>query len=70
MAKSGNSNWGKPEQDGPVPPTVTEFERVARELNLQPDQYIRSTQLREWARCNKHRTFIPERLLREWGFED
>jgi hypothetical protein len=70
MAKRrGNPNWGKPELNGPVIPTITEFDRVTRELNLQPDQYILSTQLREWARLNKNSTFIPERLLKAWGFE-
>jgi hypothetical protein len=71
MANSrGNPNWGKPESSGQTIPTITEFERVARELNLKPDQYIRSTQLREWASRNKNTTFIPEHLLREWGFEE
>jgi hypothetical protein len=70
MAKRrGNPNWGKAEVMGPVIPTTTEFDRVTRELNLQPDQYILSTQLREWARLNKNSTFIPERLLKAWGFE-
>jgi hypothetical protein len=70
MAKRrGNPNWGKSEPMGPVIPTITEFERVARELNLQPNQYIHSTQLREWASRNKNSTFIPERLLKAWGFE-
>jgi hypothetical protein len=70
MAKRrGNPNWGKAEPMGPVIPTITAFDRVTRELALQPDQYIRSTQLREWARRNKNSTFIPERLLQAWGFE-
>jgi hypothetical protein len=68
-SRRGNPNWGKPEPSGPTIPTITEFERVTRELNLQPDQYIRSTHLREWARRNKNSTFIPERLLEAWGFE-
>jgi hypothetical protein len=65
--RRGNPNWGKPEIF--VPPIITEFERVTRELNLQPDQYMRSTHLREWARRNKNSTFIPESLLQAWGFE-
>ncbi len=70
MAKRrGNPNWGKPEQNGPVVPTITEFEQVTREFKLQPDQYIRSTQLREWASRNKNSKFIPEPLLEAWGFE-
>jgi exoribonuclease II len=70
MAKRrGNPNWGKPELMGSVVTTVTGFAQVVRELNLQPDQYIRSTQLREWAGRNKNSKFIPELLLKEWVFE-
>jgi hypothetical protein len=70
MAKRrGNPNWGKPEPIGPVIPTVTEFEQVVREYKLTPDQYLRSTRLREWARRNKNSKYIPEPLLEAWGFE-
>jgi len=49
MAKRrGNPNWGKPEPIGPVVPTVTSFEQIVKEFKLSPDQYIRSTRLREW----------------------
>jgi hypothetical protein len=68
MAKRrGNPNWGKPEMNGAVVPTVTEFQRVVRDFNLQPDEYINSTQLREWASRNKNSKYIPEPLLRAWG---
>jgi hypothetical protein len=61
MAKRrGNPNWGKPEQNGPVTPTVTGFAQIVREFNLQPDQYITSTLLREWVRQNKNSKFVPE----------
>src|ERR1700687_5522007 len=64
MAKRrGNPNWGKPEPIGPVTPTITEFEQVVREYKLSPDQYLRSTRLREWARRNKNSKYIPEPLL-------
>jgi predicted metal-binding protein len=70
MAKRrGNPNWGKPEPIGPVVPTITEFEQVVKEFKLLPDQYIRSTRLREWARKNKNSKYIPESLLEAWGFE-
>jgi hypothetical protein len=52
-----------------VTPTITEFEQVVREFKLQPDQYLRSTRLREWARRNKNSKYIPEPLLEAWGFE-
>jgi hypothetical protein len=67
--RRGNPNWGKPEPVGPVTPTITEFEQVVRKLKLQPDQYIRSTGLREWASRNRTSKYIPERLLEAWGFE-
>ena len=67
--KRGNPNWGKPQMDGPVIPTITQFQQVTRELKLQPEQYIRSSRLREWARHNKNSKFIPEPLLEAWGFE-
>jgi hypothetical protein len=70
MAKRrGNPNWGKPEPIGPVVPTVTSFELVVKEYKLTPDQYVRSTRLREWARRNKNSKYIPEALLEAWGFE-
>jgi hypothetical protein len=67
--KRGNPNWGKPVPYGPVTPTISEFELIVREFKLQPDQYIRSVRLREWARRNKNSKYIPERLLEAWGFE-
>ena len=68
MAKRrGNPNWGKPEPIGPITPTITEFEQVVREYKLSPDQYLRSTRLREWARRNKNSKYIPEPLLEAWG---
>jgi hypothetical protein len=70
MAKRrGNPNWGKPEPIGPITPTITEFEQVVNEYKLSPDQYLRSTRLREWARRNKNSKYIPEPLLEAWGFE-
>ena len=70
MAKRrGNPNWGKPEPIGPVVPTVTSFEQAVKEYKLEPDQYVRSTRLREWARRNKNSKYIPEPLLEAWGFE-
>src|ERR1700677_4502809 len=65
MAKRrGNPNWGKPEPIGPVVPTVTSFEQVVKEFKLTPDQYIRSTRLREWARRNKNSLKFMKRLKR------
>ena len=70
MAKRrGNPNWGKRDPMEPVAPVVVEFERVTREFKLQPNQYVRSTRLREWARRNRNSKYIPEPLLKAWGLE-
>jgi hypothetical protein len=68
--RRGNPNWGKPEPMGPVIPTITEFEKVVCQLKLQPDQYLRSISLRQWAYRNKDLKYIPERLLVAWGFDE
>jgi hypothetical protein len=70
MGRRGNPNWGKAVPYGPVVPTLTSFEEAVKQLKLQPDQYVHSTRLREWARRNKDSKFIPESLLQAWGFEN
>gem|GEM_PF-2953553 len=71
MAKRrGNPNWGKPEPIGPVVPTITSFEMVVKEYKLTPDQYIRSTRLREWARRNKNFQVHPRGAPRGLGLRD
>ena len=64
MAKRrGNPSWGKPELIGPVTSTITEFEQAVLEVKLRPDQYIRSTRLREWASRNKNSKYTPKYFL-------
>jgi len=69
MGRKGNPNWGKLAPCGPVVPAVTSFEEAVKELELQPDQYLHSPRLREWAQRNKSSKFIPESLLQAWGIE-
>ena len=69
MGRRGNPNWGKPVSLGPVLPAVSAFEQAVKELKLQPDQYVHSQRLREWASRNKNSKFIPESLLEAWGLE-
>jgi hypothetical protein len=44
-------------------------EEAVKELKLQPDQYVHSQRLREWAWRNRNSKFVPESLLEAWGFE-
>jgi len=62
----GNPNWGKPEE---ATPTITEFEKKVIELDLTPDQYVGSEELRKWAAKMRNIRYVPEPLLAAWGFE-
>ena len=62
--KRGNPNWGRP-----IPPTAalaTEFELRVRQLQLTPEMYTSSVELRNWCRQNRNRVYIPEWLLEGW----
>ena len=62
--KRGNPNWGR---SGSFPPaTATEFELQARHLQLAPEAYVFSDQLRIWCERNRNRFYIPEWLLDAW----
>lgn len=65
----GNPSWGKPDISGMMTAPLTEFERTVLNLNLKPDEYIHSEELREWAERNSHSRYIPELLLNQWGIK-
>ena len=67
MAKRGNPNWGKPLP--PVMVLLTEFELQARRLGLAERDYLSSRELRQWCDRNRNRVYVPEWLLKEWGFQ-
>jgi len=63
--RRGNPNWGRP-----IPPTLavaTQFELRVRKLQLTPETYTASAQLRIWCEQNRNRVYVPEWLLEEWG---
>jgi hypothetical protein len=55
-----------------VPDRRTDFEGVVARLGLsgKPEAWARSRALKNWTRTHKHHRYIPEELLRAWGFED
>lgn len=63
----GNPNWGKPLP--PVLASVTEFEVQVRRLRLAEQDYAASMELRHWCYRNRNRVYVPEWLLKEWGFQ-
>ena len=66
--KRGNPNFGKPLLlFPPAPALATEFELQVRHLNLTPEMYGESRELRVWCVRNRNRVYVPEWLLKEWG---
>ena len=63
--KRGNPNWGRPIP--PTPALATEFELRVRQLQLTPEMYARSAELRNWCKQNKNRVYIPQWLLKAWS---
>lgn len=67
MAKRrGNPSWGKPEPFLPTTPST--FESLVKVLKLTPDQYKDSAALKDWVRQNRTQKYVPQELLRAWGF--
>jgi hypothetical protein len=62
--RRGNPNWGR--LIPPAPALATEFELRVRHLQLTPEMYASSYELRAWCERNKNRLYIPEWLLAEW----
>ena len=63
--KRGNPNWGRPMP--PVSILCTEFEMQVRRLQLAPEAYVFSEQLRTWCERNRNNFYIPEWLLKAWN---
>jgi len=51
------------------PIVPTSFEEVVKKLRLSPAEYEGSARLKEWVRKNKDQKYIPDDLLKLWGFE-
>lgn len=63
-----NQRWTAPELIGSLPIHPSEFERLVQRLRLEPEQYAASRALRDWVTRNWQQRFVPEDLLRAWGF--
>jgi hypothetical protein len=61
--KRSKPNWGRPFRFAPV---STEFEMQVTQLQLAPEAYVFSPQLRIWCKSNRNRCYIPEWLLKAW----
>jgi hypothetical protein len=62
------ANWASGTFESVPPNTITQFEKRMRELRLTTENCSRSEKLRGWCKENCHRCYIPEWLLKIWGF--
>jgi hypothetical protein len=65
-----NRHFNKPTLAPPSPTNLTHFEQVVCKLKLKPNQYLCSEYLRKWAKHNRNSKYVPEWLLKAWGFDD
>jgi len=61
----GNPNWGKGIE---IPNLPTSFDEVVRRLRLSVKDYETSAPLKEWVQKHKDSRYVPQDLLKAWGF--
>jgi hypothetical protein len=67
--RDGNPNFTKPEAIKLPVFSVSSFERAVALLELSPEQYARSPELRAWVLQNKDQKYVPPELLTAFGFD-
>ena len=50
---------------GPV--SLSDFEYVIKNLQLSPEQYVDSVELKDWVCRNMNHKYVPQDLLMAWG---
>jgi len=67
--QSQNSNSTRSRAMNAPPLAASSFERVVDFLNLSPEQYQSSSELRERVLQNKDHKYVPPDLLKAFGFQ-
>lgn len=57
-----------PEKMGAMVQSESSFEKVVQALELSPEEYSASRELRIWVRRNKSFKFVPTEVLQTFGF--
>ena len=63
-----NRNFTKPEALQAFIFFPSSFEQVVKALNISPEEYESSLELKEWVRHNKDHKYVPTGLLEAFGF--
>jgi hypothetical protein len=64
-----NSSFSNPTSAGGAAFSGSSFERVVASLQLSPEQYQDSAELRDWVLRNKDEKYVPPDLLKAFGFQ-
>ena len=64
-----NRNFTKPEVIRPIVFSANSFEQMVKTLNISPEEYRSSPELKEWVRQNKDHRYVPPELLEAFGFQ-
>ena len=68
MRRQVNRNFTKPEAIRSIVLSANSFEQVVKTLNISPEEYRSSPELKEWVRRNKDHKYVPTGLLEVFGF--
>jgi hypothetical protein len=63
-----NRDFTNPGAYKQVVPPVSSFDQLVETLNLSPQQYEGSLELKEWVRRNKDQRYVPTEVLKTFGF--
>jgi len=63
-----NRNFTKPDST-PIVISANSFEQMVKTLNISPEEYRSSPELKEWVRQNKDQRYVPPELLEAFGFQ-
>ena len=63
-----NRNFTKP-GSRPIVFSANSFEQMVKTLNISPEEYRSSPELKEWVRQNKDQRYVPPELLEAFGFQ-
>ena len=68
MRRSVNRNFTQPGAIRPSTSPPSSFEQIVSALNISPEEYRSSPELKEWVRRNKDDRYVPTEVLKVFGF--
>lgn len=66
MTKKHANSIGR-QSPGALAANASSFDAVVQALELAPEDFLGSAQLKAWVRQNKDHKYVPPELLKAWG---